>query len=290
MDINAAFTLLKDEMTNYDLIAEGWTSKLDDSRRRFGVCMPKEKVISLSRLLIELNSEEEVRDTILHEIAHALAWERHRANCGHDQRWKDICIEIGARPERCFDDSVIQPDAPWMLCHSETGEVFSTYHRKPSNDFSARWIRGRKDETFGKLVVRPNTGPSSPSAEFPQFSHSNAMALRDEILSAITPIIKARGLTLEEGKGSYNKQEFSWNLIFRIPLPEGANPEKEEFELYAPIFNLSPADYMRPFRMNGKTFLLTGFMLKNRKYPIIGKDSRGTQYKFSLKALESLEN
>jgi hypothetical protein len=120
MDIMAAFTLLNDEMTNHDLIGEGRKPELDDSRRRFGACKPKEKVISLSRPLIELNFEEEVRDTILHEIAHALTWERHRTNCGHDQRWKDICIEIGARPERCYDDSVIQPEAPWVLCHSET--------------------------------------------------------------------------------------------------------------------------------------------------------------------------
>jgi hypothetical protein len=115
------------------------------------------------------------------------------------------------------------------------------------------------------------------------------MALRDEILAAIEPITKARGLAIEEGKGSYNKQEFSWNLIFRIPLPEGVDPEKEEFELYAPAFNLSSSDYMRPFRSQGKTYLLTGFRLKNRKYPVIGKDATGQQYKFGLHVLESLE-
>jgi hypothetical protein len=39
----------------------------------------------------------QVTDTILHEIAHALT-----LGDGHGYAWKRKCIEIGAKPERCY--------------------------------------------------------------------------------------------------------------------------------------------------------------------------------------------
>lgn len=45
-----------------------------------------------------MNTREEVNDLILHEIAHALVGGDH----GHDEVWKAKCVEIGARPERCY--------------------------------------------------------------------------------------------------------------------------------------------------------------------------------------------
>ena len=36
-----------------------------------------EKTIGISRPLCALHSDDEVRDTILHEVAHALAWKRY---------------------------------------------------------------------------------------------------------------------------------------------------------------------------------------------------------------------
>ena len=74
-----------------------WTFRFDRARRRFGSCQPRSKTLTLSRTLAFLNSETEVRDTILHEIAHALT-----PRDGHGIQWKRKCIEIGARPERCY--------------------------------------------------------------------------------------------------------------------------------------------------------------------------------------------
>lgn len=74
-----------------------WGFMFDNSVVRYGVCKHRAKVISLSRKLCLINDEASVRDTILHEIAHALT-PRH----GHDSVWKAKCIEIGAKPERCY--------------------------------------------------------------------------------------------------------------------------------------------------------------------------------------------
>lgn len=84
----------------------GW--KLGWLRRRnpfakAGHCSYKSKTISLQPLYVELNSLEEVTNTILHEIAHALVPPR----CGHNRIWKKKAIEIGCNGQRCYSNSVI---------------------------------------------------------------------------------------------------------------------------------------------------------------------------------------
>jgi predicted SprT family Zn-dependent metalloprotease len=82
-----------------------WTFRFDHARRRFGSCRPRERVITLSKYLTFLNGDAEVRDTILHEIAHALA-----PGDGHGRKWQATCVRIGAKPSRCYtDDEVTSP-------------------------------------------------------------------------------------------------------------------------------------------------------------------------------------
>jgi predicted SprT family Zn-dependent metalloprotease len=54
--------------------------------------------------LAALNDEAKVKDTILHEIAHALVGAGH----GHNHVWKRKCIEIGAKPERCYSSKEVE--------------------------------------------------------------------------------------------------------------------------------------------------------------------------------------
>lgn len=71
-----------------------WTFKWDNAKRRAGQCNETQRVISISRPITELWGAERMRDTILHEIAHAIAGARHR----HDRVWQAIAASIGARP------------------------------------------------------------------------------------------------------------------------------------------------------------------------------------------------
>ena len=50
-----------------------WTFRFSAAERRLGECREREKVIRLSRRHAVHGDPREVRDTILHEIAHALA-------------------------------------------------------------------------------------------------------------------------------------------------------------------------------------------------------------------------
>ena len=84
---------------------EGWRFAFDHARRRFGRCDYTHKRITLSRPLTLLNNIDEVRDTVLHEIAHALC-----PKDGHGARWRAICGKIGAKPARCYnDEQVVSP-------------------------------------------------------------------------------------------------------------------------------------------------------------------------------------
>ena len=145
MDVAAAEVLLGTKLEEHGLASLGWTGGLDNARRRFGVCQPNSRSISLSRHLVKLNDDDEVLDTILHEIAHALAFEEHGENCGHDFRWKALCVRVGARPERCYDtEETNTVSANWHLVHRETAEVFAGYDRRPvGRDLTKLFIRGR---------------------------------------------------------------------------------------------------------------------------------------------------
>lgn len=103
MDIIKAKKLALSKMKEHGLIKKGWEFKYDYAKRRLGVCRitKTEKVIGLSKYWVKGLSEEEVLDTILHEIAHALT-----PGEGHKKAWKDMCVKIGAKPDRLADVKV----------------------------------------------------------------------------------------------------------------------------------------------------------------------------------------
>ena len=75
----------------------GWRVKLDHARRRAGQCDFMAQTISLSRHYVRHAETEHIRDTILHEIAHALVGPKH----GHDAVWRQKAREIGCTANRC---------------------------------------------------------------------------------------------------------------------------------------------------------------------------------------------
>ena len=287
MDIKEAFDLLQQEMGAHGLIDLGWSGKMDDAKKRFGLCQMNSKEISLSSPLAKLNSEDEVRDTILHEIAHALAWELYHENCGHDERWQAICRRIGARPERTYDDEVVQPDLPWVLYHTETGEVFASYERKPSRDPAQMWWRGRKEETLGKLVYGLNP-KVYPRGEVAEFDRNLVRGFQEEVLEAVRQVGARWGIQTEEGRGRFDQESFELSLKFTPGQADERAPEERNFERHAGLFGLVANDLRRVFLSNGERFQLVALKPRNRKYPVIGENENGTRYKFPRDVLEKL--
>ncbi|WP_370248890.1 SprT-like domain-containing protein [Nocardioides sp.] len=123
MDPVAARALAQQLMADHGL--EGWTVVLDTAVRRAGVCRFADRTIGLSAPLTRLHDETQVRETILHEIAHALVGPRH----GHDRVWRETARRLGASGERCLPADTPAPEAPWVgTCPA--GHT-STRHRRP---------------------------------------------------------------------------------------------------------------------------------------------------------------
>jgi predicted SprT family Zn-dependent metalloprotease len=104
MDLEQAQKLAEALMRRHKLSAE-WSFTFDRSKVRFGKCNYGKKQISLSHHLTLLNDEPEVRDTILHEIAHALA----PPGAGHGPVWKSLALAIGCSGQRCYGKEVLRP-------------------------------------------------------------------------------------------------------------------------------------------------------------------------------------
>src|SRR5271157_3467668 len=97
--------LAEDLLTLHGL--QEWSFTFNRGKQTMGLCAYARRTIELSTYFVERNGQEEILDTILHEIAHALVGPGH----GHDAVWKRKCVEIGARPARCGDAEM--PEGRW---------------------------------------------------------------------------------------------------------------------------------------------------------------------------------
>jgi hypothetical protein len=287
MNPNDALALLSEKLTEHGLVSKGWQGELDNAERRFGVCRPSQKTISLSRILVAKNSDEEVRDTILHEIAHALAAIETGENCGHDHRWQAICRRIGARPERCYDSAeVTAPEAPWVLAHRETGEIFTHCQKRPNSNLREVFIRGRKKETLGQLEIRANPAFAAKPLEY--FDQPTTLNLQQRILDTLQPLVDELDIEITPNGTRFNASQINLGLEISLAPRDGLTAEEREFQELAPVFGLTVSDYRRPLVFNRIHYSLIGFKPRNRKYPVIVEAAGGARYKLPLDALDHL--
>ena len=78
-----------------------WTLRFNGARKKLGECRPRQKLILISRVHALNEAPGQVTDTILHEIAHALAGPK----AGHGPAWKEIARRLGATPKSCAPES-----------------------------------------------------------------------------------------------------------------------------------------------------------------------------------------
>ena len=78
-----------------------WTLRFNTARKKLGECRAEQKLILLSRPHAVNDPPAQVTDTILHEIAHALAGPSAR----HGSAWKAIAHQLGATPKSCAPES-----------------------------------------------------------------------------------------------------------------------------------------------------------------------------------------
>lgn len=143
MNLAQAENLAKSLMNEHGLYT--WKFAWINRKTAFGLCNYSTKTISLSRHLVTINDMPRVKNTILHEIAHALA-----PGHGHGRVWKNMCVKIGARPERCYNEqNTVTPEAKYHLVCREC-DFKASRHRKPTvqNYMCPKCLRGRPTRRY----------------------------------------------------------------------------------------------------------------------------------------------
>lgn len=145
MNANAAMLLCAQQMERFGL--KDWQFRWMRSTRTLGMCWYGTKTIGLSRRYVEINTEEHVLDTVLHEIAHAVAG--HAAN--HGPLWQAIAIGIGATPRACAPAAGLVVEKQYeatCLC----GHVFRR-HGKPRLQRECKTCRTRLEFKKNDLSI-----------------------------------------------------------------------------------------------------------------------------------------
>lgn len=89
-----------------NFLNEKYSLKFTNKKNQLGVCNPFTRTIGLSNIAIKYLSVEENKDTILHEIAHALQYQE-MGYTKHDSHFYGYCRKVGANPKRCFEGQFI---------------------------------------------------------------------------------------------------------------------------------------------------------------------------------------
>ncbi len=127
MDLKHLEDLAKQELLRYGL--SDWTFGLAETKRRLGVCKYRFKRIEISEYYARNSPLMAVYDTLLHEIAHAIAGPAAR----HGPVWKAVAVRLGATPRACdnSDETVVTP-GDWQTTCPACKKTFHRYKRPRS--------------------------------------------------------------------------------------------------------------------------------------------------------------
>ena len=116
-NLQEANSLARSLMDQHGL--KDWSIKWTKTVRRLGRCIYATRTIEISQYQFDL------RDTILHEIAHAKTpWD------GHGRKWQAMCRAIGARPERCISRAMHGPGIGYKIICCGCNKVLGTRARQ----------------------------------------------------------------------------------------------------------------------------------------------------------------
>lgn len=119
-----------------------WSFGFDNAKRRAGACHFSTRRITVSRYISALNDDDEVHQTLLHEVAHAMAG----PESGHGPLWKRIAREIGYVGGTLHHGETPTELAPWVGTCPNGHEVHR--YRRPARLTSCTRCSRRFDERF----------------------------------------------------------------------------------------------------------------------------------------------
>lgn len=120
-----------------------WSFDFDRATRRAGLCDFRRKRITVSRYLALRFDDDAIHQTLLHEVAHALAG----PGTGHGPEWRRIARDLGYVGGVTHDGPIADDRARWRgSCPS--GHEFVRF-RRPSREVSC----GRCSRAFSRAAI-----------------------------------------------------------------------------------------------------------------------------------------
>lgn len=155
MDLKELEARASQEMAKHGL--QDWTFGLSEAKRILGVCKYRKKRIEIAEYYAINNSAESVIDTLLHEIAHALAGPDAR----HGPAWQAIAVRLGASPEACDQspETAVQP-GDWQATCPACKKTYHRYKRPASLSGYTCCCQSRSPLVFdfmGDPALKPQT-------------------------------------------------------------------------------------------------------------------------------------
>lgn len=119
---------------------DSWSFVFDAAKRRAGLCDYTRKRISVSRYLAARHDDDANHQTLLHEVAHALAG----PDAGHGPKWKSIARDLGYVGGTTHHGETATELAPWIgVCPA--GHI-AYRHRRATRPTSCAKCAPRFDE------------------------------------------------------------------------------------------------------------------------------------------------
>jgi len=140
----------------------GWEFKWNTRITSLGLCDYNKKVIQLSKPWMVKLSDYEIKDTILHEIAHVIAGPL----AEHGKDWIAAAKLVGANPIAVANNEEVTTIGRSLATHllvTPSGTVLKRYYRTPSLETYARvktmYLPSNKAGTLGTLKIILNHQP-----------------------------------------------------------------------------------------------------------------------------------
>jgi predicted SprT family Zn-dependent metalloprotease len=132
-------------------------------KNRYGQCGYRSRkygnYVEVHPVLLKRDGAEEYNNTLLHEIAHALAYLHYgRVSHGHGRVWQNIMRWLGLEPERCKSGAFLDEEeetSKWTYTCKSCGYQWN-YHRRMKRYQNRYHSKCRKNGLGGELAERHN--------------------------------------------------------------------------------------------------------------------------------------
>lgn len=132
-----------------------WIVLFNNTIRQIGACNASGRYIQLSKAFLN-NGLDFYKETILHEIAHAIDFERNGKFNGHGPIWKDIARSIGCKEVTASTSTAGQPKGKFtVLCSVDCGWSRQAY-KLTKRVKEAQQGQTRCPECFNQTKVKEN--------------------------------------------------------------------------------------------------------------------------------------